>query len=101
VILASGEIDVDVCYAESARAVVRTYRLPASASVADALRLAVADPAFAAIEIDRSAVGVFGIVAGPNQPLQHGDRVEIYRALAADPKSARRARAREARKPRR
>jgi uncharacterized protein len=43
-------------------------------------------------------VGIFGRVCDPGQLLADGDRVEIYRPLAADPKSARRARAREARK---
>jgi len=43
-------------------------------------------------------VGVFGIIADARQALRDGDRVEIYRPLAADPKLARRARVRQARK---
>lgn len=37
-------------------------------------------------------VGVWGRVVEPSAFLGDGDRVEIYRPLAADPKSARRAR---------
>lgn len=37
--------------------------------------------------------GVFGRLRNPGDVLFDGDRVEIYRALLADPKAARRARA--------
>jgi len=39
-------------------------------------------------------VGIFGKVVEEDAPLTDGDRVEIYRPLAADPKEARRRRAR-------
>ena len=92
------EIDIEVAYAESHRAIVKAYRLGAQATVGDALRLAAGDPAFAGIDVVGSAVGIFGRVTAAGQVLADGDRVEIYRPLAADPKSARRARAREARR---
>lgn len=40
------------------------------------------------------AVGVFGVAKPMRQPLQEGDRLELWRALRADPKEARRALAR-------
>ena len=89
------DISVEVSYAEPQRAVVKTYRLSSAASVGDALRLAAADPDFAGVDVAHSAVGIFGKLAPLSQMLNDGDRVEIYRPLAADPKSARRARARE------
>jgi putative ubiquitin-RnfH superfamily antitoxin RatB of RatAB toxin-antitoxin module len=91
------DIGIEVAYAEPHRAVVKTFRLALPATVDDALRLAAADPEFAGIDFAGSAVGIFGRVAVLGQELADGDRVEIYRPLAADPKSARRARAREAR----
>lgn len=90
------DIDVEVSYAEPSRAIVKRFRLGSPASVEDVLRLAAADPDFADIDIAHSAVGVFGRLAPSGQLLNDGDRVEIYRPLAADPKSARRARARQA-----
>jgi putative ubiquitin-RnfH superfamily antitoxin RatB of RatAB toxin-antitoxin module len=39
-------------------------------------------------------IGIFGKVVDPQTPLSDGDRVEIYRPLALDPKEARRRRAR-------
>jgi hypothetical protein len=92
------DIGIEVAYAEPHRSIVKTYRLALPASIEDALRLAAADPEFAGIDFESSAVGIFGRVAARHQALADGDRVEIYRPLAADPKSARRARAREARR---
>jgi putative ubiquitin-RnfH superfamily antitoxin RatB of RatAB toxin-antitoxin module len=40
-----------------------------------------------------SALGIFGKVAQRDQPLKDGDRIEIYRPLAEEPKLARRNRA--------
>jgi putative ubiquitin-RnfH superfamily antitoxin RatB of RatAB toxin-antitoxin module len=70
--------------------------LPAGATAADALavaatrlpRLVVAGPLW------RDApIGVFGELCGRDRVLQDGDRLELYRPLAVDPKAARRARA--------
>lgn len=38
-------------------------------------------------------VGIWGKVQARDKPLRDGDRVEIYRPLVADPKTARRKRA--------
>jgi uncharacterized protein len=91
------DIGVEVAYAEPRRAVIKTYRLGIPATVGDAMRLAAADPAFAGVDIDAAAVGIFGKVVTAGHALADGDRVELYRPLAEDPKKARRARAREAR----
>ena len=96
--MASADIGIEVTYAEPHRAIVKAYRLGAPATIDDALRLAAADPEFAGIDFADSAVGIFGRVSVPGQALTDGDRVEIYRPLAADPKTARRTRARESRK---
>lgn len=95
---AGADISVQVAYAEPRRAVVRTYRMTAPVSVGQALLRARSDPAFAGVAIQDSAVGVFGRVVSLAHELRDGDRVEIYRPLAADPKSARRERVKEARK---
>jgi len=87
-----------VAYAEPHRAIVKVVRLAAPATIADALAVAAADPDFSGIDIAHAPVGVFGRLARPEQQLRAGDRIEIYRALAADPKIARRARAKQVRK---
>lgn len=45
------------------------------------------------IDLGRCKLGIYGKVVDPNAPLADGDRVEIYRPLALDPKEARRRRA--------
>jgi uncharacterized protein len=45
------------------------------------------------IQLERQKFGVFGKLASPQTVLKDGDRVEIYRPLAMDPKEARRRRA--------
>jgi len=65
-----------------------TLELPAGAVVRDALIAA-------GIDVEASAVGVFGKRVRPDTPLADGDRVEIYRPLLLDPKERRRERARK------
>jgi hypothetical protein len=72
--------------------------LATPARVADALRAAAADPEFAALDLTHAAVGIYGKLASPEQPLGPLDRIEIYRPLPIDPKEARRARAQRGRK---
>ena len=45
------------------------------------------------LHLVRGKVGIFGKVVREDTPVADGDRVEIYRPLAVDPKEARRARA--------
>lgn len=88
---------IEVAYALPQAAVSRTYELPAWATVEDALRAATADRAFAGIDLAHAPVGIFGLPVRREQRLHEGDRVEIYRPLAVDPKAARRARVKQAR----
>ncbi len=79
---------VEVVLAWPDRFVSRTLRLPEGATVADALiaaALAEATPGM--------PCAVHGNVAAPTQRLHDGDRVEVLRPLRADPKDARRRRA--------
>jgi len=49
------------------------------------------------IDLGALAVGVWGEVLSLSTPLRDGDRVEVYRPLAIDPKEARRQRYRKQR----
>ncbi|MEP6940954.1 MAG: RnfH family protein [Rudaea sp.] len=85
-------IEVEVAYAERDRQVVRVARLPAGATVAQAIeatRIREVIPAGMPVE----AVGIFGRPAQQGDVLTDGDRVELYRPLLLDPKEARRRRA--------
>jgi uncharacterized protein len=84
-------LTVEVVYAVAERAEVVRVRLPAPATVGDAIaasRMAERHPG-----IDLTRFGLFGRTASADAPLSDGDRVEIYRRLRLDPKEARRRRA--------
>lgn len=98
--MANARIQVEVVFAESHRAIIKCYDLDRCATVADALQRAADDPEFAGLDMLGSSVGVYGKPARLEQPLAHGDRIEIYRPLGVDAKLARRARAAEQRKSR-
>lgn len=68
-----------------------SLRLADGATLADAV--AASGLVQGAPEAQGLKAGVFGRVAAPDTPLRDGDRVEIYRPLALDPKEARRRRA--------
>jgi putative ubiquitin-RnfH superfamily antitoxin RatB of RatAB toxin-antitoxin module len=91
-------MQVEIAYAEPQRAIVKILSLAPGSRVADALRLAAIEPEFAGVDLANAAIGIFGKLARADQVLQEGDRIEIYRPLTADPKAARRARARESRR---
>lgn len=50
---------------------------------------------FPEIHLEVNKVGVYGRLVKLDQPLEAGDRVEIYRPLIADPKESRKRRAAE------
>ena len=53
---------------------------------------------FPEIDPENLTVGIFGRKSKPDSALCDGDRVEIYRALIADPKESRRRRAEHAKR---
>ena len=87
---------VEVVYAEPQRAILKSYRLEPGSCLADVIRVAALDADFSCLNVADAPLGIFGKLAPLTQLLQDGDRIEIYRRLAVDPKTARRARAQEA-----
>lgn len=69
-----------------------TLDLPAGATLRDALTKSNLD-----WDLRVNAFGIFGQQVPLDHPLADGDRVEIYRPLAMDPKEARRRRAKSER----
>jgi putative ubiquitin-RnfH superfamily antitoxin RatB of RatAB toxin-antitoxin module len=96
--MSAAPIRIEIVYAEPHRAIVKAMSLAAGSCIADALRLAALDSDFNGVNLVNSPLGVFGRAAGREYVLQEGDRIEIYRPLAADPKAARRSRVQQARK---
>jgi putative ubiquitin-RnfH superfamily antitoxin RatB of RatAB toxin-antitoxin module len=86
-------VEIEIVYAEPHRSITKAYSLPTGARVSDAVAQAAADGDFAGIDLLHSSIGIFGKLTPADHPLKDGDRVEIYRPLARDPKLARQARA--------
>lgn len=84
---AESDIHVEVAGEASGLGGPTGLRLPADASIADAL-------AALGAEVDKgTCFGIWGRRAAPDTRLHDGDRIECCRPLEADPKAARRARA--------
>jgi uncharacterized protein len=84
-------LKVQVIYALPTGEDAVTLKLPAGATAGEAVR------ASGLLEKHRGLgarkIGIYGKLVDPGATLSDGDRVEIYRPLALDPKEARRRRA--------
>lgn len=85
---------VDVAYAGPEGEEVERVDLPAAATLADALARSTL-PLRLGLDLAALSFALYGQRAAPHSPLRDGDRVELLRPLAADPKVVRRQRAAE------
>lgn len=88
----SAKVQIEIVWALPERTLSLEVGLAAGATVAGALDYAARQPMFSGVELRAATVGIFGRIAAGDQVLRSGDRLEIYRPLAADPKTARRKR---------
>lgn len=88
-----GTIRVEVVYALPHGEDAVSVQVAPGASLADAIAACGMLERHPEIDLARNKIGVFGKVMKPDAAVAGGDRVEIYRALAMDPKEARRRRA--------
>ena len=72
---------------------VLVLTVPPGTSVGDAIRASGILEHFPEIDLELNRVGVFGEPLRLEAAVRDGDRIEIYRPLAIDPKEARRRRA--------
>ena len=84
---------VEVIYALPAAADAVSVSLPAGATLRGAVLASGMLQRHPEIALEKQAFGIFGKRAALDARLAPGDRVEVYRALAIDPKEARRRRA--------
>jgi len=91
---AGAELRVEVVYALPAGADATRVSLRSPATLRDAIAASGVLARHHDIDFARQACGVFGRRRPLDSQLADGDRVEIYRPLAMDPKEARRKRAR-------
>ena len=93
--VASEFLSVEVAYALANEQVILALKVEAGTTVEQAIRLSGVLERYPEIDLTKNKVGVFGKLTKLDTPLRAKDRVEIYRALIADPKEVRRKRAAE------
>lgn len=88
-------IRVEVVYALPHKQKLLSLQVPAGTTMFEAAQQSGITEHFPELDLAAASMGVFGKVEGsPRQRvMQDGERVEIYRALTADPKENRKARA--------
>jgi len=87
-----------VAYATPERQYLWTVELAAGATIAQALAAARKEANLERIPWDEAPVGVFGELRERTDVPQDGDRIELYRPLADDPRQRRRERVQRQRK---
>lgn len=87
------KIRIEVAYATPEKQLIVECEIDAGTLPRDAIRLSGIDQHFPEINLDECHIGVFGKAIAADYELAEGDRIEIYRALIADPKEVRRQRA--------
>lgn len=85
-------ISVEVVFALPETQVLEAVELGDGASVQDAIDASGLRERFPEEQLDDLPTGIWGHLAEREQRLSSGDRVEIYRPLAMDPREARRQR---------
>lgn len=91
--LRATSIQVQVCYALPDAVFLEDLTLPAVSSVHDAIQSSGVLQRYPDVDLATVRVGIFGKLKSLDSSLHHGDRVEIYRPLQADPMESRRRRA--------
>ncbi len=88
-------IEVEIAYALRERQTLIPLSVAPGTTVAQAIEQSAIKEHYPDIDLQRNKVGVFSRLCKLDQELRAGDRVEIYRALIADPKEVRKKRAAE------
>ncbi|MDD4964995.1 MAG: RnfH family protein [Gallionella sp.] len=78
-------MQIGVAYSEPAQQLWLRIEVPEDATVQNAIEQSGILRKFPNIDIATCAVGIFGKVAELDDSLKAGDRIEIYRAITADP----------------
>ena len=86
-------MQVSICYATPERELVRPMQVAPGTTIAQAIEQSGVLAEFPEINLATQPVGIYAKKKPLETVLREHDRVEIYRALVADPKDSRRRRA--------
>ena len=91
--LSTSTIQVQVCYALADKIYLQDVSIATASAIQDAILASDVLQQYPEIKLATARVGIFGKLKALDSLLQHGDRVEIYRPLQAEPMEFRRRRA--------
>jgi len=91
----SNEILVEVAYALPQKQLIVPLKVAEGTTAEQAVLASGITQKFPEIDLAQNKLGIFGKLIKSDTALREHDRVEIYRALIADPKEVRRQRAAE------
>lgn len=86
-------LQISVAYVGRESQALRSLEVRTGTSVQEAIEQCGLLDQFTEIDLDSNKVGIFGKLIKLEQAVEEGDRIEIYRPLIADPKTARKRRA--------
>jgi putative ubiquitin-RnfH superfamily antitoxin RatB of RatAB toxin-antitoxin module len=86
-------ITVEIAYALPQQQLIIPVNVAPETTAEDAIKVSGITEKFPDIDLSKNQIGIFGKLTKLDTPLRHLDRVEIYRALIADPKEVRKQRA--------
>jgi len=81
---------VSVAYTGPYKQVWLHVQVPDGSTVTDAINQSGILSIFPEIDLSQQKLGIYGKMAKADAQLKDGDRVEIYRAITADPKTVKR-----------
>lgn len=87
------EIPIEIAYARPDQQLILEITVIAGSGPREAVMSSDIDAHFPEIDKEYCDIGIFGKAVRPDQKLEPGDRIEIYRPLIADPKLVRKQRA--------
>lgn len=88
-------LDIEVAYVKPGDQILRSLQGQPGITVEQAIETSGIIKDCPEIDLAKNKVGIFGKAAKLDARLHPGDRVEIYRPLIADPKEARKKRAKQ------
>ncbi|WER47400.1 RnfH family protein [Cupriavidus sp. WKF15] len=90
-------VRISVCYAKPDSVFLKELDVPAGTTIAAAIVGSGLQQACPEVDPSTMRVGIYGKLKTPDTVVRAGDRVEVYRPLTADPKTARRRRVQKTR----
>ncbi|RLA07571.1 MAG: RnfH family protein [Gammaproteobacteria bacterium] len=86
-------MNIEVSYGTLQQQVILNVDIDSKTTVKEAIVISKINEKFSEIDMDNLKVGIFSKTCSLDSTLNQGDRIEIYRPLIADPKTAAKKRA--------